>query len=273
MFLQLHDGPELPYGLKKYPFPKYTGKLMPVSTAENPYAPGAPVMKLSPYAVLHGCDPQQVYAEFVPQNADGWRTRLSQVKQAEQLVKNYQSLKATAGTGSVPVYDANGVITGYKPGDKTEVILAWVQLGAKALTLAQQGIQAGEANRLKQDAQALWDQNKWGLQFLCDQTLPQLNANATDCWNSFQWWIQDQSAKMQQWMALPGYRRNNIASPQLAGQLRIANRAVVIRQNALTILVKEIEAKGGSFTPDKTTGTLTPAAIMALIAGAAFLRF
>jgi hypothetical protein len=42
----------MPYGLKKYPFPKYTGKLMPVSTAENPYAPGAPVMKLSPYAVL-----------------------------------------------------------------------------------------------------------------------------------------------------------------------------------------------------------------------------
>jgi hypothetical protein len=53
MFLQLHDGPEMPYGLKKYPFPKYTGKLMPVSTAENPYAPGAPVMKLSPYAVLN----------------------------------------------------------------------------------------------------------------------------------------------------------------------------------------------------------------------------
>jgi hypothetical protein len=273
MFLQLHDGPEVPYGLKKYPFPKYTGKLMPVSTAENPYAPGAPVMKLSPYAVLHGCDPQQVYAQFVPQNADGWRTRLSQVKQGEQLVKNYQSLKATAGTGSVPVYDANGVITGYQAGDKTEVVLAWIQLGAKALTLAQEGVRSGEANRLKQDAQALWDQNKWGLQFLCDQTLPQLNANATDCWNSFQWWIQDQSAKMQQWMALPGYKRNNIANPQLAGQLRIANRAVVIRQNALTILVKEIEAKGGSFTPDKTTGTLTPAAILALIAGAAFLRF
>lgn len=265
MFLQLHDGPES--------FPPFTGKLQPLSWSLNPYKPGGPVINPGSFNPFHGCDPQQVYAEFVPQNADGWKTRLSQVKQAEQLVKNYQSLKATAGTGSVPVYDANGVITGYKAGDKTEVILAWIQLGAKALVLAQEGIRAGEANRLKQDAQALWDQNKWGLQFLCDQTLPQLNANATDCWNSFQWWVKDQSEKMQQWMALPSYRRNNLVSPTLAGQLRIANRAVVIRQNALTILVKEIEAKGGSFTPDKTTGTLNPAAILALIAGAAFLRF
>lgn len=265
MYLQMHDGPEN--------FPPYNGQLAPLSWSLNPYLPGAPVVTPGPFTPFHGCDPQQVYAEFVPQTADGWRTRLSQVKQAEQLVKNYQSLKATAGTGSVPVYDANGVITSYKPGDKTEVVLAWVQLGAKALTLAQEGVRSGEANRLKADAQILWDQNKWGLQELCTQSLPQLNANATNCWNSFQWWIQDQSAKMQQWMALPWYKRNNVASPQLAGQLRIANRAVVIRQNALTILVKEIEAKGGSFTPDKTTGTLTPAAILALIAGAAFLRF
>lgn len=265
MYLQLHDGPDS--------FPPFTGKLEPLKLSYDIYAPGGPVINPGPFNPFHGCDPAQVYAEFVPQNADGWKTRLSQVKQAEQLVKNYQSLKATAGTGSVPVYDANGVITGYKAGDKTEVILAWIQLGAKAAVLANEGIKAGEANRLKQDAQALWDQNKWGLANLCDQTLPQLNANATDCWNSFQWWIQDQSQKMQQWMALPKWKRSNLVSPTLAGQLRIANRAVVIRQNALTILVKEIEAKGGSFTPDKTTGTLTPAAILALIAGAAFLRF
>lgn len=266
MFLQLHDGPE--------DFPPFTGKLEPLNWALNPYMPGGPVITPGPFTPFHGCDPQQVYAEFVPQNADAWRTRLSQVKQAEQLVKNYQSLKATAGTGSVPIYDANGVITGYQPGNKTEVILAWIKLGAKALTLAQEGVRSGEANRLKADAQSLWDQNKWGLANLCNQTLPQLNANATNCWNSFQWWIQDQSEKMSQWMALPRWKRNNIASPQLAGQLRIANRSVVIRQNALTILVKEIEAKGGKFDPNKTGGAgLNPAAILALIAGAAFLRF
>ena len=261
----MHDGPEV--------IPPTNGQLAPLSWSLDPYLPGGPVINPGPFNPFHGCDPQQVYAEFVPQTADSWRTRLSQVKQGEQLVKNYQSLKATAGTGSVPIYDANGVITSYKPGNKTEVILAWVQLGAKALTLAQEGVRAGEANRLKADAQTLWDQNKWGLQELCTQSLPQLNANATNCWNSFQWWIQDQSEKMSQWMALPKWKRNNIASPTLAGQLRIANRAVVIRQNALTILVKEIEAKGGKFTPDKTTGALTPAAILALIAGAAFLRF
>lgn len=265
MYLQLHDGPEN--------FPPYNGQLAPLSWSLNPYLPGAPVVTPGPFSPFHGCDPQQVYAEFVPQTADGWQTRLSQVKQAEQLVKNYQSLKATAGTGSVPVYDANGVITGYKAGDQTEVVLAWIKLGAKAAVLASEGIKAGEANRLKQDAQTLWDQNKWGLQELCTQSLPQLNANATDCWNSFQWWIQDQSQKMQQWMALPKWKRSNLVSPTLAGQLRIANRAVVIRQNALTILVKEIEAKGGKFTPDNTGTALTPAAILALIAGAAFLRF
>lgn len=265
MFLQLHDGPE--------DFPPFTGKLQPLNWSLNPYLPGGPVVNPGPFTPFNGCDPQQVYAEFVPQTADGWKNRLQQVDQAKNLIKNYQSLKQASGTGSVPVYDANGVITGYKAGDKTSEILAWVQLGAKAIALANEGIKAGEANRLKADAQSLWDQNKWGLADLCNQTLPQLNANATDCWNSYQWWIQDQSQKMSAWMALPKYKRNNLVSPTLAGQLRIANRAVVIRQNALAILVKEIEAKGGTFDPNKTGTGLTPAAILALIAGAAFLRF
>ena len=265
MFLQLHDGPDV--------MPKYNGVLKPTWWALDPNEPGGPVINPGPFSPFHGCTPQEVYAQFVPQTADGWKTRLQQVDQAKNLVKNYQSLKQAAGTGSVPVYDANGVITGYKAGDKTQEILAWVQLGAKALVLAQEGIRAGEANRLKQDAQALWDQNKWGLQNLCSQTLPQLNANATDCWNSFQWWLQDQSQKSAAWYALPKWKRSNLVSPQLAGQLRIANRAVVIRQNALTILVKEIEAKGGTFDPNKSGAGLNAAAILALVAGAAFLRF
>jgi hypothetical protein len=119
MFLQLHDGPEMPYGFKKYPFPKYTGKLMPVSTAENPYAPGAPVMKLSPYAVLNGCDPAQVYADFVKPDKAGWKVTVNQIEQGAKIWSDYQSIRAAAGTGSAPVYDAQGNITGYKQATKT----------------------------------------------------------------------------------------------------------------------------------------------------------
>ena len=69
MFLQLHDGPDLPYGTSRYPYPKRSGPMMPVRYAEDPFAPGSPVMQTTPYRLLSGCDQAQVYAEFVPQNA------------------------------------------------------------------------------------------------------------------------------------------------------------------------------------------------------------
>jgi len=274
MFLQLHDGPEVPYGLKKYPFPKYTGKLMPVSTAENPYAPGAPVMKLSPYAVLAGCDPALVYAQFVPQTKDAWENRLNQVDRAKTLVKNYNTLKDAAGTGSVPIYDSNGVISGFRSGSKAEVAGAWMQLAATAINIAKDGIKAGAANRLKDDAQGLWDQNKWGIADVCTQSLSELNTNATNCYNSLKWWIDDQSKAQAIWLAIPKIFRTNLANPQKAGRVRIANRAVVIRQNALTILVQQIEEKGGKFGPDGgPEGGIGAAAILAALGALAFLRF
>jgi hypothetical protein len=254
MFLQLHDGPELPYGLKKIPYPKLQGKLQPIYSAENPYAPGAPVMQLSPFAVLSGCDPQQVYLDFVPQNGNAWEVRFKQVDQAKQLLKNYQSIKETAGTGSAPIYDAAGDITGYRQASKVEVVAAWIELAVKAVNIARQGVRAGEARRLTENAQALWNENKWGIQNVCSQSLSQLNDNAQKCYDSLQWWLVDQSR--------PG---------KTAGEKRVANRAVALRTNALAILVREIEAKGGSFTPGGKG--VTAAAILAGLAALTFLRF
>jgi hypothetical protein len=257
MFLQLHDGPDMPYGTRAYPYPKRSGPMMPVRFAEDPFAPGSPVMQTTPYRLLAGCDQAQVYAEFVPQNKEGWKVRLNQVSQGQQLVKNYQTLRQAAGTGSAPIYDAAGTITGFQQATKAQEIAAYIQLGLKALQLAQQGVRAGEARRLKEDAQKLYNENKWGIADVCNQTLVMLQNNAQNCYDSLNWWIRDQGT--------PGKN---------AGQKRIANRSVVIRQNALVILVKEIESRGGSFTPGgKGAAPVNIAAILALVVGAAFLKF
>jgi hypothetical protein len=231
--------------------------MMPVRYAEDPFAPGSPVMRTTPYRLLSGCDQAQVYADFVPQNKNGWKVRLDQVSQGQQLVKNYQTLREAAGTGSAPIYNAAGTITGFKQASKAEVVAAYIQLGLKALNLAQAGVQAGEATRLRDDAQKLYNENKWGIADVCNQTLVMLQNNAKNCYDSLNWWLKDQGT--------PG---------KTAGQKRIANRSVVIRQNALLILVKEIEARGSSFTPGgKGAAPIGIAAILALVAGAAFLRF
>jgi len=257
MFLQLHDGPDLPYGLRPFPYPKRSGPMMPVRYAEDPFAPGSPVMQTTPYRLLSGCDQAQVYADFVPQNANGWKVRLDQVSQGQQLVKNYQTLREAKGTGSAPIYGADGTITGFKQASKAQVVAAYIQLGIKALQLAQAGVRAGEASRLRDDAQKAYDENKWGITNVCNQTPAMLQENAQKCYDSLNYWLVYQGT--------PG---------KSAGEKRIANRYVVIRQNALVILVKEIEARGGSFTPGgKGAAPLGIAAILALVAGAAFLRF
>jgi hypothetical protein len=231
--------------------------MMPVRYAEDPFAPGSPVMQTTPYRLLAGCDQAQVLAQFVPQNANGWEVRLNQVSQAQQLVKNYQTLRAAAGTGSAPIYDAAGTITGFQQASKAQEIAAYIQLGLKAIQLAQEGVKAGEARRLRDDAQKLYNENKWGIADVCNQTLVQLQNNAQNCYDSLTWWLKDQGT--------PGKSK---------GQIRISNRSVVIRQNALVILVKEIESRGGSFTPGgKGAAPVGIAAILALVVGAAFLRF
>jgi hypothetical protein len=150
-----------------------------------------------------------------------------------------------------------GTITGFQQATKAQEVAAYIQLGLKALQLAQQGVRAGEARRLKEDAQKLYNENKWGIADVCNQTLVMLQNNAQNCYDSLNWWIRDQGT--------PG---------KTAGQKRIANRSVVIRQNALVILVKEIEARGSSFTPGgKGAAPVGIAAILALVAGAAFLKF
>jgi len=257
MFLQMHDGPELPYGVKRFPYPSYNGVLYPVSYSEDPYAPGSPVMKLSPYGLLSGCDPQQIYSEFVPKNGNAWELRFKQVEQTQKLIKDYQSIKATAGTGSAPVYDASGNITGYRSASKVEEVAAWVDLAMKFVKLTSASVRAGEANRLTKDAQDLWDQNKWGIQEVCSQSMAELQMNAQRCYDSLQWWILDQSK-----------------AGKSAGEKRVANRAVALRTNALAILVREIEFKGGSFTPGGKGGApIGSAAILAGLAALIFLRF
>lgn len=256
MFLQLHDGPEMPYGLKKYPYPKYTGPIAPLKYSLDPYAPGAPVMKTGDYGLLSGCDPQQVYAEFVRPDAAGWKVTVNQIEQGAKIWADFQNIRQAAGTGSAPIYDAQGNITGYKQANKLEEAKGWWDLGVRLGRLLKGSIDAGEARRLTQDAQNLWDQNKWGLQNLCSQSMQQLQINAQNCYDSLQWWIVDQSK--------PGKSR---------GEKRVANRAVLLRQNALLLIVKQIEAKGGSFTPGAKGEAVNSGAILAALAALAFLRF
>ena len=120
MFLQLHDGPDLPYGTSRYPYPKRSGPIMPVRYAEDPFAPGSPVMQTTPYRLLSGCDQAQVYADFVPQNANGWKVRLDQVSQSQKLVKDYQTLRAAKGTGSANYPTTSGGSQGaaFNPNDQ-----------------------------------------------------------------------------------------------------------------------------------------------------------
>jgi hypothetical protein len=256
MFLQLHDGPDLPYGTSRYPYPKRSGPMMPVRYAEDPFAPGSPVMQTTPYRLLAGCDQAQVYADFVKQDKDGWKLRLGEIDRAKNLFKEFQILKDAKGTGSVPLYNEAGEITGFKAGTKFEEAMAWFNFGVKIGKLIRGQIDAGAARRLKDDAQLLYDQNKWGIANICPQTIPMLVANAQLCYDSMKYWegyYSDQSKKK--------------------GELRIAARAVVLRQSALVILIKEIEAKGGSFTPGGKGTPLTGAAILAILTGLAFLRF
>jgi hypothetical protein len=214
-------------------------------------------MKTTAFRVMSGCDPQQIYAEFVKPDAAGWKVTVSTIEQGQKIWKDFQSIRAAAGTGSAPVYDADGNITGYKQATKTEEAIEWWKLGVKLGKFLRGTINAAEARRLTDDAQELWAQNKWGLQNVCNQSIQMLQVNAQNCYDSLQWWIADQGR--------PG---------RSAGQKRIANRAVLLRQSALLILVKQIEEKGAAFTPgQKGAAPVGTAGIVAALAALAFLRF
>jgi hypothetical protein len=86
--------------------------------------------------------------------------------------------------------------------------------------------------------------------------MSQLQISAENCYNSLQWWLLDQGK--------PG---------RSAGQKRVANRAALLRQNALLLIVKQIEEKGGSFTPGGSAAPVGSGAILAALAALAFLRF
>jgi hypothetical protein len=215
-------------------------------------------MQLSPFAVLSGCDPQQIYAEFVKPDAAGWKVTVNQLEQGQKIWKDYQTIRAASGTGSAPVYDADGNITGFKQANKFDEAIEWWKLGVKLGRWLRGSIDAAEARRLTQDAQKLWDENKWGLQNVCNQSIQMLQQNAQNCYDSLQWWIMD----MQKY----GNKRS--------GPARVANRAVLLRQSALLILVKQIEEKGASFTPSqKGAAPINAAGLVAALAALAFLRF
>lgn len=267
-FLQLHDGP--------YSFPSYTGKLQPLKNSLNPFAPGAPVWKTPPFKMISGCSQADIQAQFIPGNASGWNVQLDQINQAQQIWKNYQSMVDAKGTGSVPIYDASGTITGYKAGTKAEEAVAWYKLGVKIGQLLRAQMNSGQVQRLNETAQAIWNQNKWDIQNICSQSLSALRQNTQLLYDSMQWWLNEQSNLQAQWAALPAYKRNNLASPQLAGAIRIANRNVVVRQNAMNIFLRQIQAKGGSFTPNggssAASGKNLATILTLVVAGASFLK-
>jgi hypothetical protein len=267
-YLQLHDGPG-------DNFPSFTGKIQPLNRSYDTTWPGGPVVVPGKFYPFGGCDMNQIKAQAIPGNKTAWNTRLSDIQNAKTLWANTQSLLDTKGTGSVPVYDSNGVITSYKPGSKAEVNKAYFEMGVKIGQFLRGVLDTGQTNRLIATAQELWDQNKWNIQNLCNQSLPDVLANTQLCYDGLQWWIAEQAKKQAAWFALPGYKRNNIASPTLAGELRIANRNVVVRQNYLTILMNRVSELGGTFDPNKQNGggSKNIAALLTLaVAGASLLR-
>jgi hypothetical protein len=118
--------------------------------------------------------------------------RLNQVSQGQQLVKNYQTYAKPQELAALLYMMQTGTITGFQQATKAQEIAAYIQLGLKALQLAQQGVRAGEARRLKEDAQKLYNENKWGIADVCNQTLVMLQNNAQNCYDSLNWWIRDQ---------------------------------------------------------------------------------
>jgi len=258
-FLQLHDGPA------------------PLKYSLNPYAPGAPVWKTPPFKLIsgNGCSKADIQAQFIPGNASGWNVQLDQINQAQQIWKNYQSMVDAKGTGSVPIYDASGTITGYKAGTKAEEAVEWYKLGVKIGRLLRAQMNSGQVQRLNETAQAIWNQNKWDIQNICSQNLSALQQNTQLLYDSMKWWLDEQSKLQAQWAALPRYKRTNLASPQLAGAIRIANRNVVVRQNAMNIFLRQIQAKGGSFTPggsSAASGKNLATILTLVVAGASLLK-
>jgi hypothetical protein len=61
-----------------------------------------------------------VYADFVKPDKAGWKVTVNQIEQGAKIWADYQSIRAAAGTGSAPVYDPQGNITGYKQATKLE---------------------------------------------------------------------------------------------------------------------------------------------------------
>lgn len=240
-FLQMH-GPE--------PFPSFTGKLQPLDRALDPYAPGGPVVQPGSFPTFAGtCDIAKVKEQFIPQDKAGWAVEVDRIAQSKKLWENYKSLKAAAGTGSKPIYDKDGVITGYAPASKAESAMSWINLGIQIGQAISKELDAAGARRLTDDAQAVWDQNLWGIQNLCNQDLNTLLANTQKCYDSMTWWIQRQSEAQIKYKNTPSWKW--LERDKLNGERRVANRSVTIRQNAFRLLNEQIINLGGTFDPNK----------------------
>jgi len=254
-YLQLHDGPES--------FPSFNGRMQPLVNALNPYAAGGPVMSPGPFVTFAGCSPEEVKAQFIPQSKAGWALSMDKNKQYQQIWANAKSLWNAVGTGSKPIYNTKGEITGYEQATKAEVAMSWMKLGIQIGQALKAELDNAGAARLTENAQAVWDQNLWGIQNLCNQDLPTLQANAKKCYDALNWWLNRQSEVQILYKNTP-YGQGKAA---LDGERRIANRAVVIRQNALRLITEQIIAKGGTFDPNKPEKNLNLAklAIPALL--------
>jgi hypothetical protein len=216
---------------------------------------------------LAGCDPADIKAQFIPQSKAAWALSMDKNKQYQQIWANAKSLWNTIGTGSKPVYNDKGEITGYQQATKAEVGLAWVKLGIQIGQALKAELDNAGATRLTENAQAIWDQNLWGIQNLCNQDMPTLQANARKCYDALNWWINRQSEVQIL------YKNTAVGDGRRAldGERRIANRAVVIRQTAFRLITEQIESKGGVFDPNANAGSkvdlsklIVPAAIALL---------
>ena len=196
---------------------------------------------------MAGCNPAEVKKQFIPTDKAGWGMSIEKTANAQQVYKNYKSLVAASGTGSKPIYGADGAITGYAQANKGEVAMSWIQLGIQIGKLLKSELDNAGANRLTNDAQAAWDANLWGIQNLCNQDLQTLYSNTQKCYDALTYWLNRQSEAQTEFKNTPV--SNLLKRNELNGNRRIANRAVVIRQNAFRLLNEQILEKGGNFTP------------------------
>lgn len=160
-FLQLHDGPTN--------FPPSNGPLAPLKNSENPFSPGAPVIKLGPFkpfsegpacaAVLPGA--------LQLNNATSWNTAIKDVtKLYEGIVK-----KSEKDQGS-----STPKLTTMAGSELVAILKVALQYLPQIVATAANLFQGFTAQATNAYAQKLYNQNAYGMQGLCEMSKPILES-------------------------------------------------------------------------------------------------